>query len=359
MIQFLADNIDQLDLALDQLAVGDRNFDRFAMMLIDNVIELTLHKYVKDEASSNSQSLHMYTRMAEMRQQLSDSEDESEESKHLLELIAKQKIIERGLGQAFDNKIKAAAKLGLVDSSTCETILYLHSYRNSAYHKGLRHESILHSLALFYFRTVCALLMAYKPRSWSYSSSTKLSHRAMKYLGEISMFSILFDDRENIFRSAYTRLDCIAASMTQDLVGDLSADISETIDSTDKSIDFLSNEGPHKRSRDDVVIYAQAWPFAFTKEADDFAMANGCKEEFRKPFVDWIARNYSWPVKSDPIPAWRKRHRALINEKDHHKALKRYCEFIHQTEDIRGKIDEAAMGLEMHIQHQIDVMRGK
>ena len=28
MIQFLSDNIDQLDLALDQLAVNDRNFDR-------------------------------------------------------------------------------------------------------------------------------------------------------------------------------------------------------------------------------------------------------------------------------------------------------------------------------------------
>ena len=39
MIQFLADNIDQLDLALDQLAVADRNFDRFALMLVDNVKE--------------------------------------------------------------------------------------------------------------------------------------------------------------------------------------------------------------------------------------------------------------------------------------------------------------------------------
>lgn len=53
MIQFLADNIDQLDLALDQLAVSDRNFDRFALMLIDNVVELTLHKYAQDRAAEN------------------------------------------------------------------------------------------------------------------------------------------------------------------------------------------------------------------------------------------------------------------------------------------------------------------
>ena len=42
MIQFLADGIDQLDLALDQLVVRERNFDRFALMLVDNMVELTL-----------------------------------------------------------------------------------------------------------------------------------------------------------------------------------------------------------------------------------------------------------------------------------------------------------------------------
>lgn len=48
MMQFLADQIDQLDLALDQLAMKDRNFDRFALMLVDNTVELTLHQYAKD-----------------------------------------------------------------------------------------------------------------------------------------------------------------------------------------------------------------------------------------------------------------------------------------------------------------------
>lgn len=34
----MADNLDQLDLALDQLSIGDRNFDRFGLMLVDNVL---------------------------------------------------------------------------------------------------------------------------------------------------------------------------------------------------------------------------------------------------------------------------------------------------------------------------------
>jgi hypothetical protein len=54
MIQFLADQLDQLDqldrldLALDQLALKDCNFDRFAPILIDNAVELTLHQHAQD-----------------------------------------------------------------------------------------------------------------------------------------------------------------------------------------------------------------------------------------------------------------------------------------------------------------------
>ena len=90
MIRFLADNIDQFDLALDQLAVSDRDFDRFALMLVDNVVELTLHRFVQDRASENE----MWGRI--------------DKPKH------DPKVIEKalGLGQDFDNKAKAARKLG-------------------------------------------------------------------------------------------------------------------------------------------------------------------------------------------------------------------------------------------------------
>jgi hypothetical protein len=154
MILFLADNIDQLDLALDQLAVADRNFDRFALMLIDNVVELTLHRFIQDKASEN-----------ELWRKI-------KEPKH------DPKIIEKGLSQNFDNKAKGASKLGLMPSEMCESILNLHAFRNTSYHKGMRHEGILHSLALFYFRTACHFLKGYEPRWWSgvVARSTRIEH---------------------------------------------------------------------------------------------------------------------------------------------------------------------------------------
>lgn len=147
MIQFLADNIDQLDLTLDQLAIADRNFDRFALVLIDNVVELTLHKFAQDKSSENK----MW--------------GDHDNTKH------DPKVIKNALGQNFDAKAKAASKLGLINEALCESILNLHSFRNTTYHKGLRHERILHSLAIFYFRNTCNLLKAYEPVWWTQSNS--------------------------------------------------------------------------------------------------------------------------------------------------------------------------------------------
>jgi hypothetical protein len=330
MIQFLADNIDQLDLALDQLAVSDRNFDRFALMLVDNVVELTLHRFVQDRASENE----MWGRL--------------DKPKH------DPKIIEKALGQNFDNKAKAARKLGLLEEEHCESILNLHSFRNTSYHRGLRHEGILHSLAIFYFRNACDVLKAYEPSLWSWSSSDKISYRARKYLGDTRLF-----DHKKKYLAAYSRLDEVAASMDSDLICDLSTDMEDTIESMDDAINFLANDGPEKKGRDEVIIDAQAWPFAFTDEGREFARTNGCKDKSVGGYVQWLASNYNWQFKSDPIQGWRARLNSLSSEKNQHKALKRYCDFMRQTEDIRSMLSESAAQLDGYIQQQIDIARGK
>lgn len=330
MIQFLADNIDQLDLALDQLAVADRNFDRFALMLVDNVVELTLHRFIQDKASENE----MWGRVGEPKHD--------------------PKTIEKALGQNFDNKAKGARKLGLFDEVHCESILNLHAFRNTSYHKGLRHEGILHSLAIFYFRNACDLLSKYEPRGWSWSSNDKISYRARKYLGEPRI-----GDHRKVYLAAYKRLDQVASSMDCRLVEDLAADMQFAIDMTDKAISFLANDGPEKKTRDAVIVDAQAWPFAFTDDAKEFAKARGCPAKTIGAFVEWIALNYEWPERTDPIPRWGARFNSLAEENNEHSALKRYCDFMKQTEDIRSLITESAAQLDAYIQQQIDIARGK
>lgn len=330
MIQFLADNIDQLDLALDQLSVSDRNFDRFALMLVDNVVELTLHRFIQDKSSEND----MWGRRNKPEHD--------------------PKIIEKGLGQNFSNKAKAARELGLLNDSLCESILNLHSFRNTSYHQGLRHEGILHSLAIFYFRNACEVLKAYEPAWWGWSSDDQFSYRARKYIGDPKR-----GNHPETYLSAYNRLDEVAKYMGSELINDLTDDMGATIKSIDEAINFLANDGPEKKSRNEVIIDAQAWPFSFTDEAKVFSKSKGCQEKTIGTYVDWLIKNYDWKYKTDPIESWNKRLNSLLNEKDQHKALKRYCDFMRQTEDIRPLLNESAIQLDQHIQEQIDIARGK
>ena len=331
MMQFLADHIDQMDLALDQLAVRDRNFSRFALMLIDNVVELTLHQYAQDRSYEND----MWGRHVTPRND--------------------PKSVVAALGPHFDSKLKLARGIGLLADDLSESIQYLHTFRNTAYHRGLRHEGILHSLALFYFKNACLILASYSPMWWSSSSRDQIPHRAMKYLGKPDFFK-----GKESFHAAWVRLREVAESMGDSLVSDLHNDMKETIDRVDEQIQFLADDSPNgKKSRKQVILDCQAWPFAFSDEGKAYAAANHAPKSSISEYVEWIASTYPWPTKTDPIPGWRKRLHSLNAENNSHVALKKYCEFMNQTESLWSLISEFAVQLDAHIQHLIDVARGK
>ncbi|UHL64069.1 hypothetical protein LSG25_18935 [Paralcaligenes sp. KSB-10] len=330
MLQFVADQVDQLDLALDQLAVRDRNFDRFAMMLIDNVVELTLHGHAREKASENEMWRH----------EPSPKND--------------PKVVAAALGQSFEAKVRLARSTSMIPAEVAESIQYLHAFRNTVYHQGRRHEGILHSLAIFYFQNACSVLEGFKPMWWSTGSRDQISHRAIKYLGSPK----LFEHRE-VMASACTRLRQVGNSLGQTLIADLQADMNNTIERVDEMIDFLTTEAPQTTSRKQAIISAQAWPFAFSDEGKQWARNNHCPTDTVGGYVDWLSANYPWPVRADPISGWQKRLVSLKAEKDLNAALKKYCDFMRQTEEFRSKIDESVSQLDTYIQQQIDIARGK
>jgi hypothetical protein len=330
MFQFLADQIDQLDLALDQLSTRDRNFDRFAIMLIDNVVELTLYQYAIDQANEN------------------ESWGRHSKPRH------DPKAIAAALGQNFEHKIRLARSTAMVTGDTADSIQYLHTFRNTVYHKGQRHEGILHSLGVFYFQNACAVLKNLKPRYWSYGGSDHVSHRAIKYLGKATS-----SNYRETWQKACDRLSEVSQSLGGALFTDLLEDMVRTINQVDKDLTFLTTNSPSPTTRAQEIIAAQAWPFAFTDEGKAWANSNGCPPLSVTELANWLSDHYPWPIKNDPIPSWNKRKHSLEFEGSSHTALKKYCDFMKQTEDIRGKIDEATALLDGYIQHQIDVARGK
>jgi hypothetical protein len=330
MIQALADHIDQLDLALDQLAMRDRNFDRFALMLIDNVVELALHTHAQDTAAQNK------------------GWSKAEAPKF------DPKAVAEATGQHFEAKAKLAKLTGMVTADLADSVMRLHAFRNTAYHAGARHEGILHSLALFYFQNACTILANYRPTVWTSRRTDKISHRAMKYLGVPGVM-----EQEATLKSAWERLRTIAGAMGDSLVADLHTDMAKTIQASEQDIGFVTENSRPAMSRKQVIIECQAWHTAFTEEGKRFAAEHGCPETTVGGHVEWLAANFPWPVKDDPTESWRKRLVRLETERNQHLALKKYCDFMNQSQDIRERIEAFAAGLDADIQLQIDIARGK
>lgn len=325
MIQFLADQLDQLDLALDQLALKDRNFDRFALMLIDNVVELTLHQHAQD----TRRDAELYPPDNGPRYD--------------------PKLVAAALGWYFDAKVKLARST-LVTDELADTLQYLHGFRNTAYHRGARHEGILHALALFYARNACRLLSQYQPLFWSSSSKDRIPHRAVKYLGSVNPVSPM-----EAFKQAWQRLGDVAAHHGDTLIGDLYSDMARTIELADEQVTFLSQHPePGGTSRDQVIVDCQVWPVAFSEQGEKYAAANGGPAPLTPNYLTWIEQHFPWPQRADPIPSWRKRAASLVAEKNPHAALKKYCEFMKQTDALRAAIDTLAGQLDGHIQHMVD-----
>ena len=327
VIQFLADQIDQLDLALDQLALQDRNFDRFAMMLTDNVVELTLHRHAED------------TRVLESDLRLGGQTPGID-----------QKIVSEALGARFDGKVKLARTTGLIDAELSATLLYLHGFRNTAYHRGARHEGVLHSVSLFYVRCACEILARYQPLGWYSASGDKISHRAVKYLG-----SMKGKFPTEPFGRAWAQISEVALHLGDRLVADLHCDMQKTIETFAESLGLLAQyPEPGGTPRSTVIIESQVWHVAFSSVGEDYARVHGGPTSPSADYVRWIEANFPWIDRVDPVPSWRRRAATLAKEKNPHSAVKKYCDFMRQSEMLREAIDAAAAQLNAHLNNLVD-----
>jgi hypothetical protein len=239
----------------------------------------------------------------------------------------------------------------MLSDAVADSLLYLHGYRNAVYHQGVRHEGILHGLAILYFEIACGVLRAFNPMWWT-SGNEKLSHRAVKYLGKPGLV-----DGRDAFPAACDRLLLVGRSLGDTLIADLDADMAKTIERVDEQIKYLCEGSPDQPTRQEAILSAQAWPLAFTEKGKKWARENGNKETTVGGYVDWLSKNYPWPVKTDPIAGWRKRQESLRAEKDRHIGLKKYADFMLQTEQFRSDMDEAEASLSRHIDQQIDEAR--
>jgi hypothetical protein len=330
MLPFLANIVEQLDLALEHLGKRDVNNARFCLMLTDNVVELVLHQIAKDKKS----------RLKHFAYQREGFQHEKE--------------LDEALGRYFDKKVKLAKMLGIISAEVSESILIFHLFRNDIYHVGVQHEAVLLKLAAFYLQSACDVVSCYSPLFFSWGSGDRLPDRAKKYLHGDKTFPAEPDD----FPKIWATLGLAANHSPSALINSLASHMGEVIEEQDGSLDFISQDAPRRVSRDQVVIDCQTWPLAFTEKGRSFAEKNGWPGGSHFTLVDWLATNYPLKYKGDPISAWRRRTAKITRETNPHNALKMYRTFMDETVEIREAIDETARQVDAYIDNEIERARG-
>jgi hypothetical protein len=325
-IRFIAHMIDQLDFALDHIVLQDPNYKRLSLMLIDNALELALHEHAEEKKQR-----HKYDR------ELPDPF---------------RSAMEAALGRHFESKVKFAKITGFLTEEMGQTIVTLHSYRNQLYHRGLMHEEILHSLAMFYFGIACDVMAALPHFGYSWGNRTKIPFRAIKYLGTLP-----FKDIERTISQAWTRLKDVASAIPYNLTNDLHNQLAAVVGETDELLDYLSRGHPQKMTRDELVMDVQAWSVMFTEKGKEFARSRSTTANTIQGYADWFRDNYPFDIKRDPIKSWNEQSASLKAEKNEHTSLKKYHEFIQRTEGFRRALSESVAAFDAEVDRQIDAAR--
>jgi len=329
MLRFLANNLEQLDLALEHVLKEDANNARFGLMLTDNAVEITLHQLAADKMNN----LKMFAHMREQYEEMA--------------------ALERALGQHFAPKVKFAKIDSKLSDEIAESITILHVFRNEVYHIGVQHEPVLPTLAVFYFKLACDFLGAYEPPFLSWGSDQRLPERAKKFFAGDKTFPGSADQYRTACKAMGDSLDYDPSFIPEALADHMS----EIIEEQDSCIDLVATGGPARTTRDKAVIDTQAWPLAFSQEGKKYAQEQGWTGGNFLEFVEWIAEKYPLEFCRDPVPAWEERVDNLRREANPRKALKKYRSFMDQTAPIREKLYDSALQVEAYIDEQIDRMK--
>ena len=324
LLDFLANNVEQLDLALEQILLGDANNARFGLMLTDNAVEITLHQIALEAQATNRLKWH-----------------DDKPYEYATELRS-------ALGRDFSAKLKFAKVVGKIDAEAAGTVTIGHRFRNQVYHLGLQHEAVLPAMSAFYFEVACAFLADYSPGMISYLSGKALPPRARRHFGE----GPYFPDPDVKYKEACMRLGAKTRVEGRAFAADLADHLDELLDVLDAGIGTVAGMGSTTRTRDEAVEETMAWWVAFSDEGKK-AAALGWPGGSVADYVQWIRANCQLPMRKDPIARWRKRAHAVRGEGNRHAALRKYWEFMDQTARTRGILDEAHAQAEQQIDLEI------
>ena len=209
-MKFVAQIIDQLVEARNQIDIGTTTNSRLALILTDNAIELLLHKIVTFE-------FYKYKNKKSPKYSLSK----------------RTKVL-----RDFNKKVWFVSnQMGLIQIDQANTISVCHDFRNEVYHVNLIRDSIIQEVTKIYFKTCCQLV----PKLWSkvpYIQESKQGYSNIRSLLEISdePCPIFFLKLESAIENKMNSICQNRICSQQELATTLSNDIVNRIEELNENI---------------------------------------------------------------------------------------------------------------------------
>lgn len=323
-MRFLGPVVEQLDRALAELSADHAINHRHALILVDNAVELLIHRYGVEAADAPPW--------------------------RKVQLSWQQKQWARG--QNFDDKLKVMELLGVISADERGFASICHTYRNQLYHVGLGHEAIMQALARAYFRLACDLFTRLQPRGMSYGRRDRESAIVKRIFGEKGMGG--FDAVRRIGPEL-----AAACPHAPELHPTLSREADRLLDEMVEWLDFLvEGQRPHVTTKQKELREAQMWhdfgeAIAEHHEAREKA---GLPRDNPRPCdvmtLPWKPRHATLPEQR-----WRQQIREIAKAPSDAGALQRYEAFRSKTAYLHSALRRSVAALEEEIDRQIDAAR--
>ncbi len=337
-MQYFQPHVDQIDLAGQQLHTTSATFARFALLLIDNTVELMCHQQAEYLVMRDKDRAHWATRHYSLKDE------------------------QNALGQHFNEKIKFIFRNGKITDTQRDFILRAHQFRNECYHVGLIHKDIIWDLAWHYHDLACGLVAQLRPGwSWTIQPHGSLSSAILKHLKTAGL-----NDQSDWFRipehlpSIIESLKSSKPPARRTLSEALSRSSIQQLDLLVDRLQFIADDGLETGNLNDAlkaVLFRRQPEIDHLQDGLDIQSADGFKQ-WAERFEEAEA-SFQSPVTMRDIDRWKNRAELLNQCKTPTEALVKYTDLFREFRILTYTIAEAATQLDRSIQLEIDIHRGK
>lgn len=324
---------EQLDLSVKQLHFNDPSYDRFSLILTDNIVELILHRQCE-------------------RLILRDDMWKTFQPPKYPDTLRKEV-----LGRKFKEKVKFCKNEKLLSEEEQIFINICHQYRNVLYHVGIKYNNMIHSLAILYHQLGCVLFKRLKPDGFTLPSPRKKYSEAVEK--HINPSKVGFD----IFKAvedAYDSLSKNRPDLSHPFSQVLSNSALNALEELENGLTFLVENNPNNMNEEQVILHVQLWDYLKDKDtAEEATKMSGIKYDDFFRAIEYLEQHWIAPIKNNPIPRWKLRAENLKTNTNNFVCMAKYDTLRNDISNFEEAVDKAAFALDRQIQLDVDAALGK